>query len=111
MEGSCCPGHICDGSARAQGCGEPCEATVPQARSGSQGRELPKSETSLRSFQETRIAPNKVVMPLTSLLQKHNKVILQVVTVTLEEGHLCICVSHDIKEGHHPLAPLGTCAL
>lgn len=38
-------------------------------------------------------------MPLTSILQKHNKVILQVVTVTLEEGHWCICVSHDIRRG------------
>lgn len=76
-KGSRTPGDLAGG-------GQPCEARVPQARSQSPGRELPRSETSLSSFQETKIAPNKVVMPLTLLLQKHNKVILQVVTVTLE---------------------------
>lgn len=51
LKGSYCPGHVC-GSAKAsrRDVGSPSRPQSSRLGSGSQGRELPKSETSLRSF-------------------------------------------------------------
>lgn len=48
LKGSCCPGHVC-GSAKAsrRDVGSPSRPRSPRLGSGSQGRELPISETSL----------------------------------------------------------------